>query len=603
MNWTLEDPSEGDADGAYRMAYALAERRDAAGTALYQFDFIISATLWAWQGDGGDAWRARIESLKQELRGAYNTADALHAAYNRYAGEFSEIRDSARSWRFRHRSAIAELEQLDRAAAAFIGPPGPELTGLWDRRRADYEDDRDLARRFLDELGQRRLAAETRLVNEVCAATPARWTNARAAAITIGITDPAQMTPQGFANWAELAGTDAVLDSLNGMSPAQVAALWALLPRTVVDSLIAKHPESIGNLEGVAYTDRSLANVSRLDGLLAGAEDEYEQLVAHAAQGPGALFARALGEALAKRDALRVLAKRYADGSAAAADPPEFLISLDTTGPGEPLAAVSVGNLDTSLNATFLVPGMNSGVNELKDHIRSVRRIQGDIANSAVVLWFGYNSPKLLKDGHSPVTEVLDDDKAQAGGRQLRDALNGFDARNTASGKNARFNLLAHSYGTTASAYALAGGVRGIDSVTFLGSAGIPKSIRLKDFHLPEHSVFVTEADADHLADIGRGLEYDWTKPWPNGNLGDGFVPRRDNPELKSWGAEVFGSDGTVLPDGTVLDAVDGHNLIGGSEAGDANKYIGPNTESLANVLNILSDRLELLTPGSRPSE
>jgi len=56
-------------------------------------------------------------------------------------------------------------------------------------------------------------------------------------------------------------------------------------------------------------------------------------------------------------------------------------------------------------------------------------------------------------------------------------------------------------------------------------------------------------------------------------------------------GANVFGSDGATLSDGTVLRPVTGHNSIGTNAAGDAGHYFGLNTESMGNIKLILNGK------------
>jgi hypothetical protein len=368
----------------------------------------------------------------------------------------------------------------------------------------------------------------------------------------------------------------AAADALSKMSPAEVAGLWQNLPPEFVAALIAAAPAVVGNLEGASYTDRDRANVSRLQQLYDDAKADYEAIVN--ADGPYSYDgAPGGGEAFDKMQGLKYLLDRYGDGLGPTRVPPLYLISLDNSAPGVPLAAISVGDLDTAKFATFFVPGMESSVSSSDDYVRAATRMQQENAESAVVVWVDYDSPNAL--------EVPSNARAEAGAERLSRTLDGYNAYREAANLPSQLNLVGHFYGTTTISIALADKEHHVDTVTFLGSAGIPDDISIDDLHVDPEKVFVTDAEQDHLADFGR------------------FVSGRQDPERTGWGATLFGSDGTVLADGTELDPAEMHNAVGGNKDDDDRKYLGEGSESLYNVRKIITGQDELITEGRAPVE
>jgi hypothetical protein len=369
----------------------------------------------------------------------------------------------------------------------------------------------------------------------------------------------------------------AAATALTTMSSSQVAQLWTELAPGYRALLITGYPAVIGNLEGVAYTDRATANVSRLAGLLADTEASYRSLTVSSDQVDGQADSAALATTLSRLDAIKLLADRYAPDAIAARLQPEYLITLQAGGSGPPRVAVAVGDVDTAAYVTVLVPGMNSSALELDDYLRGAKRIQTAAADSAVILWIG---------GHSPSAfEVPSNDRAVEGAPLLAGVLAGYDAVRSAHGVVSQLSVVAHSYGTATASLALASGDYHVDDFVMLGSAGIPTEIGIDDLHVPAGRVYASQASADTLASLGQ------------------LLSGRADPATSSWGATTFGSDGLTLGDGDHLGAVDGHNAVGSSNADDRGKYLGPATESLYAIQRIVTGQADavadLTTPGS----
>ena len=364
-------------------------------------------------------------------------------------------------------------------------------------------------------------------------------------------------------------------DALLTLSPLEVATLWVDFPSAFVSDLIQQRPDAVGNLEGASYLARDRANIRRLATVKKEAvAAEQRALSRMHATGPQSASGRELAEAEDRVESVEVLLGLFDTQPATATDPRRYLISLDDSVDGPPLAAISVGDLDSALYATYFVPGMNSSVLEAEDYLRGVTRIQQASDDSAAVLWLGYESP-------GPV-ETVSTARAEAGALQLGKALDGYDSRRDTVGLPSELTVLAHSYGSTTAAIALTGGNYGVSSFVMIGSAGVPADISLDDLHVLPERVYASEAMADVIAGKGQ------------------FWSGRVNPASVDWGAQLFGSNGTTLEDGTILSAVTAHDVVGPDTDADHDKYLGDGTESLYDIRNIVTGRLHEITPGAR---
>jgi hypothetical protein len=368
-------------------------------------------------------------------------------------------------------------------------------------------------------------------------------------------------------------GTDAdgALATLGRMPLAQVAGIWAGLSPAFRKRLADRDPERVGTLAGVPPLDRDYANVQRLQGLYDAAATRYRELAGR--DGPRSYDGDpGMADAAERLSAFGLLLKRYGTGSARYVDPPEYLVTLDDAMPGRPRVAVSIGDLSSATNVSYLVPGMNSSVAELPDYARAAARIRSKDEDSAVVLWLNYDSP-------GPA-EVPRNDRAREGASRLAADIAETSIMTSTTGVSPRTSVIGHSYGSTLVALALATRPLAVDSVVLVGSAGIPDHLAASDLNVPGEQVFVSQAQTDVLARFGQK------------------VSGRVDPESEAWGARVFGVDGATLTDGTRLEPVVGHNAVGGSETDDRRKYFGADTESLHNIRRIL--RGETVTDGRR---
>ena len=275
----------------------------------------------------------------------------------------------------------------------------------------------------------------------------------------------------------------------------------------------------------------------------------------------------------AQRTGSPILDDLEAVRDALASTPDASLVELDLGDPERVYAAVGIGDLATAENVTYLVPGINSTVDddfgrlmESSMNVRDAAAVEagGALEQHAVVAWMGY-------DSGNPLTAPFDG-KALAGAERLERSLDAFTA--VRPDPTVNLAVIGHSYGSTTTAVALSDGSQhGVDRFIALGSAGFPSvrdtngwwpgghEIRPADFGATQ--VATTEAGRDWIADLGR------------------MMPSRLDPA--EMGFTTFSSEAT-----STLTGVGGHNL---NTDGDSPGYLSPGTSSLHEVGRILNGR------------
>jgi hypothetical protein len=319
---------------------------------------------------------------------------------------------------------------------------------------------------------------------------------------------------------------------------ATVTRWWAGLDTAEQHALRTHAPALTGNLEGVPYPVRDLANRAALAAGLADPDI-------------GAARAAMLGQV---RDSLV-----HEPG-----DPERFLVALDTRGSGR--AAISIGDIATAADVTVVVPGMFFTVTgQMVDFTNTANDLSREQATLsplapsgpsgvAVVAWLGYRTPDL--------SNVMSLGLAETGAERLERTIDGV--RQVRAGHQPRLNIVAHSYGSTTALMALASGRMTADTLTVLGSPG--SAVRsASDLAVATGEVFVGGAHSDPIAGSG----YFGTDP----------------------GGSSFGS--------TVLDLAGGADA---QAAGDVfrrpvghNDYLKPGTASLHDVALIGIGRGDLV--------
>lgn len=363
------------------------------------------------------------------------------------------------------------------------------------------------------------------------------------------------------------------------LSAAEVAALWAGLGYSAADAndlraLPLPVLSVLGNLEGVDYWARDTANRVVLDARIRAAEQEVEDLRSTVAYDNGTSWMLA-SENL---EALRAIdtASQFEQGTKAGE---RFIVSLTDDVP--PLAAVSVGDLDTADNVTWAVPGMGSDTTGMVGWTDSAQHLYDQQADTgpedrAVISWMGYKTPPQPVISGKLDFGVLGSGYAETGGDQLAASIRGLDAVRQDDGPST--NVVAHSYGSTTSAYALTQSGVQVDSFTTIGSAGLPNSIEDADDLNADH-VYAGQARDVWAIDPEKGDQWAWT-----GRLSP--VHSQD-PTDPDFGATAFGADGSGA-----LNPVEDH----GTHTEDERGYLDPNTESLSNIGFATTGHPELMT-------
>jgi hypothetical protein len=297
------------------------------------------------------------------------------------------------------------------------------------------------------------------------------------------------MTPQQAEKY--LAKHPAVAVDLANSKSSYVDELWNDATGKERAKALRNAPELIGNLEGVDYVSRDKANRLALKSELAAAA----KLVAAKPDDEAARFTY---------NALKAV-KASIRGSYS---PRRYLVEL--TPEPRPLAAVAVGNPDIAMQVTFDVPGMGTYSDDMQLWAQAAQNVYneqgkaGAPADRSVIAWIGYVTPP-------PGIDAALGGYAARGAPRLVRALRGFKAsRKGAVGVD--LSVIAHSYGTTMAANALASARLGIFAYVMLGSAGIEPDIRDARALHAEH-VYAGEAAGDTQAQWGRLTRTDPRSP------------------------------------------------------------------------------------------
>ncbi|MBC7441561.1 MAG: hypothetical protein H7311_03425 [Ramlibacter sp.] len=356
-------------------------------------------------------------------------------------------------------------------------------------------------------------------------------------------------------------GSPGQVDSLLAAPPAaaEVAGLWGGLGPSERSSLLAAAPRLVGNLDGIPFRERGRANARYLSQSLAEVERNLATTTDDAER---QLFTRERAVLAQVKAALRA-----PDGS-----PRRSLILLDPADGGR--AAIALGNPDAADYVSYLVPGMNYGVEPqivnwtstaeavYREQVGVLRELaeagRGPSGESvATVAWIGYEAPDLFSVGGL--------DRAEIGADFLEESSLGIRAER---GDHQPFiSVLAHSYGSTVALTALTRGSFSVDALVLVGSPGsqIQTVNRLSVAH---GNVYVGKAD--------------WDPAVSSGFFGS-------DPGAASYGAHRLGVVGA-------RDRITGDWLNGSL---GHNAYFDVGSESLHNMALIGTGNAALVTDGS----
>ena len=282
-----------------------------------------------------------------------------------------------------------------------------------------------------------------------------------------------------------------------GASARENSDWWNGLTPQQKQEVLAKHPEKIGNRDGIPYGVRDQANRAQLDRKRAWLVQERDKQVY-----PDGTRGKEYREYQAKIDSIDTVKRVLAD------DPhhEKHLIVLDTSH-DRTQAAIARGDLDTADHIAVMTPGYTTTVNgqmptmdresgELKTRTEGVLAKNGESDKSvATVAWIGYQTPQ-----HSTFfmgDSVVGTSAARRGGDNLASFGDGI---REVRGDQPHVTALGHSYGSTTTSYAVSK-TDAFDDAVYFGSPG------LKDGGVGNLGVghaYVIEADGDNwVADSG----------------------------------------------------------------------------------------------------
>ena len=332
----------------------------------------------------------------------------------------------------------------------------------------------------------------------------------------------------------------------------QVERWWASLSPTQQARLSEGAPELVGNLEGVPYPERDVANRALLARDIASVKSGIAS-----GMGKGAAFDASQRLVMLTRieEALRNDLSFH-----------RSLIGLDTTMPGR--AAIAIGDLQSADYISVLVPG---ALLSIKAHMAEWTKVTADIYDGqtewlrrldrtgrvATISWIGYQTPD--------ITNMLGTDLAEDGSVRIANLINGLD--DMRNGREPYVSVFAHSYGATVTMLALQRDTMSIDALAMVGSPGGVAN-NVSELAVPEGHVWVGEAAWDPVVNTAF------------------FGVDPGSPEFGANPMEVSGTTDPVT--GSPLTPSVGHDW-----------YLEPGTESLRNLSLIGIDEGRFVTDGS----
>lgn len=298
------------------------------------------------------------------------------------------------------------------------------------------------------------------------------------------------------------------IGQLTAVPPAATAVTtWWSRTSPIARAALSKDlPAVVGNLEGVPYAVRDLANRVFLTQTASGIRAQLDAGVG-----------RAMEDELQSR--LKMLGAVEQSLRTGISGEKRYLVALDVTDQGR--AVISVGNLTDADYVSYFVPGMYVGVadqlvdwtswadNSLVQQETWLDRL-GTPGKVAAVAWIGYHTPT--------VVNIAGMDLAYQGRDALTGSLQGLDAiRHVENGIVAQgtrgssvagadsgpyVSIVAHSYGSTAAMLALQQNDVSVDALIVVGSPGSPAT-SVDDLKVAGGNVWVAAADSDPVPRSG----------------------------------------------------------------------------------------------------
>lgn len=361
-------------------------------------------------------------------------------------------------------------------------------------------------------------------------------------------------------------------------------ATYGLMSERQREALMRYAPGFVGNMQGISYSHRSIANENLLRMVSSDPDDRKDMEMPYEIK---VEIAQNIGDTahktLAEQEKLR---EEYPDTDIQIITMEFSTLSGDSDSWDDIKAAVSVGNLDSAENISYIAHGIKTNPERSVDnHADGAAGLYeqmeyNGVTNHATVAWMNYEAPK-----GAPNIAVWSNDKAHAGGHRFAQDV---DTLNTIRGgqDKIRVNVVGHSYGTDVVFSALTEMKTKADSAAMLASAGLDKdqvekvrngeiTLALEDnpYQAGAKNFYYSEAVKDLIFKIGRAP---WSKDIP------AHVP----------GATRFSAETDFSEE---YEDVDGHDLF--IEEGGTRQGFLSNTTARRDLAFILGGQEYLITP------
>jgi Alpha/beta hydrolase len=277
-------------------------------------------------------------------------------------------------------------------------------------------------------------------------------------------------------------------DSITNLLATPIAASdvsnwWTSIDPAAREKLLETTPQLVGNLVGLPYGTRDLANRAYLG-------EAIQQLETQLSTGVGR------GMNVEVTNHLHMLTQISDALLAPKGEPQRTLVSLDTVSPGR--AAIVIGDLASADYVSYLIPGMfftidgqvddwaNTATTLYEDQTTWLTRLGDSAKTVATVAWIGYQTPHLLNVGSLTL--------ADEGAEYLTRSIEGLQ---TLRGAHQPYiSVMAHSYGSTAAMIALQRGDFQIDALAVVGSPG-SSAQNASALSVKNRNIYVGEAGWD----------------------------------------------------------------------------------------------------------
>jgi len=364
-----------------------------------------------------------------------------------------------------------------------------------------------------------------------------------------------------------------------------VATWWSDLADEDRIELIERHPQLVGNTDGIPAQARNRANRIRMAADLEalGLREAAGTLTASEAQILTNIRRADRGVA-GNDDHHDPLTEQAVGGQLYIYDPAAF--------GGDGRIAIALGDLDAAEHVAVTVSGLGSdagtiGSEQSQDLYVEARHASGD--SVAVLSWMGYDAPSYstasgeaadIFDEGVDVIGVLDQDAARAGAILLAADVAGLHVMR--GGRHPHLTVIGNSYGSTTAAIAADEEDLGADDLVLTGSPGAGDAGVADDLTTGAEHTWVGSASSDIVTYLGE--TGGWTPQDTLADLIPGVEQLGDDPSEDSFEARRFRAEG-----------VDRHGGGPPGNADDHGDYYDEDSESLYNIAAIVSGQYDLV--------